>query len=796
MNVTSLFRQAVELHQGGRLDEAGRLYGDILAREPGNATAHQLMALLRFQQGKNPDALTAIEAALAITPDGAEALAIRGNVLMALGRADDALESFDRAIARKPDYAEALYNRGNCLQSLHRDDEAVADYGNALALDPGNEPALTNRGNVLRRLKRYSEALADYVRAEKLRPGDPLTQFHRAGVLKDMQRPTEALSFYEAALAMAPGLAEAWNDRGIVLAALNRRDEALASYDRALALDPGMARAWNNRANSLRALQRFDEALASAERALAINPDFAQAWSNRGAILRDLHRPDDAMASLDRAISLAPDDAAALFNRATLQWTEFSRYRPALDDLEKAVALDPDLDYALGNLLHLKMYGGDWRDFAALKARIDQGVRAGKRIIEPFAYQAISESPADLLACAIIHAAQYPPVPSLWTGQARAHRKIRVGYLSGEFRAQATQYLAAGLYERHDRDEFEVVAFDNGKDDASPMRRRLEAAFGRIFDISSLNDRQAGELILKQEIDILVNLNGYFGQERMGVFAQRPAPIQVNYLGFPGTLGAAYIDYILADRIVIPEAERKFYTEQVVWLPDCYQVNDDRRAIAEGRAVRGEHGLPAQDFVFCNFNQSYKLTPDMFALWMRILKAVDGSVLWLMESNSAWPPHLRAEAERHGVAGDRLVFAPNLPLDRHLARLALADLFLDALPYNAHTTASDALWAGLPLLTCRGHTFAGRVAASLLTAIGLPELIAESPAAYESLAVRLAREPSLLSSLKARLAQNRPTHPLFDTDRFRRHIEAAYRQMWEIAQRGEAPKSFAVPTGA
>jgi predicted O-linked N-acetylglucosamine transferase (SPINDLY family) len=439
------------------------------------------------------------------------------------------------------------------------------------------------------------------------------------------------------------------------------------------------------------------------------------------------------------------------------------------------------------------MYGGDWRGFEFDKALIDRGVRAGQKIVEPFVYQAISDSPQDLLACAQTHASLFPPGAPLWKKSPRRRGKIRVGYLSGEFGAQATQYLAAGLYERHDRENFEIIAFDAGEGDQNPMRARLEAAFDSFIPISRLTDQEAAERIRDAQIDILVNLNGYFGRHRMGVFAQRPAPIQVNYLGFPGTLGAPYLDYILADRIVIPDAERRYFTEQVIWLPDCYQVNDDKRRIADRRPTRSEEGLPETGFVFCNFNQSYKLVPDTFVLWARLLKQVEGSVLWLMEGKGAFAQHLRQEAERQGVAGERLVFAQNRSLDQHLARLALADLFLDSLPYNAHTTASDALWAGVPLLTCRGRAFAGRVAASLLGAIGLPELITEDWAAYEALALKLAREPDLLRGLRDRLAQNHATHPLFDTDRFRRHIESAYRQIWEIAERGEAPNHFAVP---
>jgi len=706
------------------LAEAGRLYEEILGHEPKNFAARQLLALVRFQEGRDQDALNQIEAALAIDPHAPEALATKGNILIRVNRLDEALASFDQAVAEKPDYAEALYNRGNCRQYLGRHQDAVADYSRALALNPGYEPALTNRGNVLSKLRHFSEALTDYEAALRLSPGDPLALYHRANALKDLQR----------------------------------FDEALGDYDHALTLDPGLAAAWNN----------------------------------RGMVLRELGRPAEALASFDRALALKPEDAAALFHRGTLQWTEFGRYEPALRDLEDVIRIAPDYDYARGNLLHLKMYGGDWRGFDTEKALIDQGVRAGKRIVEPFVYQAISDSPQNLLACAETHATLFPPGAPLWKKAPRRRDKIRVGYLSGEFGAQATQYLAAGLYERHDRENFEVVAFDAGAGDQSPMRARLEATFDSFVPISKLTDQKAAERIRDAGIDILVNLNGYFGRHRMGIFALRPAPIQVNYLGFPGTLGAPYLDYILGDRIVIPDAERRYFTEQVVWLPDCYQVNDDKRPIAHERPTRAEEGLQETGFVFCNFNQSYKLVPETFASWMRLLKQVEGSVLWLMEGNGAFAQHLRQEAERQGVASERLVFAQNQPLDLHLARLSLADLFLDSLPYNAHTTASDALWAGVPLLTCRGHAFAGRVAASLLGAIGLPELITDDLAAYEALAVRLAREPGLLRGLKDRLARNRVTHPLFDTDRFRRHIESAYRQMWEIAERGEAPRHFAV----
>ena len=368
MDAQSLFRQAVAFHQSGKLAEAGRLYGEILEQEPENSTARQLLALVRLQEGRDGDALAEIDAALAITPNAAEALATKGNILIKLGRWEDALAYFDRAIARKPGYAEAFYNRGNCRQHLGRHEEAVADYTSVLALQPGYEPALTNRGNARNALGRFDQALADYQRVVEFHPGDAIALYHRAGAL----------------------------------GGLRRHEEALAGYDAALAKEPGLARAWNDRGNSLRALQRFREALESFDRALALDPNFALAWNNRGSVLRDLGRPAEALSSFDRALALNPDDANALFNRATLQWSEYGRYADAVRDLEQVVRIDPDYDYARGNLLHIKMYGGDWHGFSQEKALIDQGVRSGKKIIEPFAYQAISESPADLLACARI----------------------------------------------------------------------------------------------------------------------------------------------------------------------------------------------------------------------------------------------------------------------------------------------------------------------------------------------------------------------------------------------------------
>ena len=455
------------------------------------------------------------------------------------------------------------------------------------------------------------------------------------------------------------------------------------------------------------------------------------------------------------------------------------------------MAIRPDYPYARGDLLLMKMHAGDWRDLARERSALDEGVRAQKRVVQPYVYQGLSSSPADLLTCTKIFAQdKYPPFSS---PQQRGRRdgKIRLGYLCGEFCAQATMHLAAGLFEHHDRARFEVTGFDNSLEDGSPMRRRVSAAFDKFVPIQGISDREAAHLIAGDEIDILVNLNGYFGTARMGVFAHRPALLQVNYLGFPGSLGAQYMDYILADAEVIPTGEEQFYSEKVVLLPDSYQINDGMRP-RPAPSTRAAHGLRETDFVFCHFNYPYKIMPDMFALWLRLLKNVPSSVLWLLEGNPLFAANMRRETTRAGVDPARLVFAPPIAYSAHVSRLALGDLFLDSLPYNAHTTASDALWAGLPLITCRGDAFAGRVAASLLRAVGLPDLITDKLNDYESLALKLANETVLLQSYRDRLTRDPVGLPLFDTVRTTRQIEIAYEGMMARWLKGAMPAGFAV----
>ena len=724
MNLQELLSQAVPLHQAGRLEEAEKIYGQILATEPATFAALHLMGLMRLQQNRAPEALMYMETALKVQPGAPETLSNYAITLSSLGRHEEALAALDGAIKARPGDAGQLTNRGAIKSKLGRLEDALEDFDQGLALDPRHADALNNRGLILHALRRYEPALASF----------------------------------DTLLALGPDYSEGRNNRGLTLREIGRNAEALADFDRVIAQAPQHAGAHVNRASILWRQEKLDEALESYGHALALNPDLPE----------------------------------ALESRANLLWTRKRALSAAIADLEHLLRLAPDRPYALGNLLQLKMYAGDWRNYARDKARLDEAVRAGKPAAEPFVYQGLSESPADLLTCAIAYAARdYPPLESVARRGARRAGRIRLGYVCGEFRAQATMYLAAGLFENHDRERFSVTAFDNGRDDASPMRQRVIAGFDKFISIANMSDRDAAARIAAEEVDILINLNGYFGRMRPGVFAQRPAPIQVNYLGFPGTLGADYMDYILADAVLIGSGDRRFYREKVVTLPGSYQINDSKRP-SGGITSRAEHGLPADAFVFCHFNYGYKITPDLFACWMRILAAAKGSVLWLLADDPLFVENLTAEAVKVGIDPARLIFAPALELEAHRARLTLGDLFLDSIVSNAHTTASDALWAGLPLLTRRGAAFAGRVAASLLYAVGLPELVTQSLGDYEALAVKLAREPGLLKRLRNRLVETRHGAPLFDTVGTTRHIEAAYEKMQALRQNGEAPQGFAV----
>ena len=813
--------------QCGRLQEAERVLHEATALNPASGDALSARATALQQMGRNAEALLCLDRLLAFRPDHAATWNNRGNLLLALERGNDAVLSYDRALALIPDYPEAWHNRSVALMMAQSYQQAEAGLLRALSLKPDYPDALEHLGVVRAALGRHEEALENYDSASKLDPSRARRLCRRADSLLHLARFSDAIVDYDRALAMEPNNPDAWHNRGVALSCFSRFEDALESFDNALRLNPSFAEAWHNLGSALLAMKDHSGALASYDKALAIRPDYAEALKSRGVLLNLLqHYPDavgafesalsirrddadawlgranalsrmrrneEALASYDEALLLRANDETGLFNRANVL-SLLKRFEEAARDCEALLALNADYPYARGLLMHARLHCCDWRKLNEARTIIATKVRGGAGVIHPFGHLAISTSPDEQLQSARIfarHLRAERPVP-LWRGERYRHDKIRIAYLSADFYAHATAFLMAGVFEHHDKNRFETFAVSFGPDDKSDIRARLEAAFDGFLDMSNESDAHIASRLREMEIDIAVDLKGYTGGARPGILALRPAPVQLHYLGYPGSMGADHIDYLLADRIVVPDAERRFYAEQIVYLPDTYQCNDSRRPIAERIPSRAEAGLPEKGFVFCCFNSNHKIMPEMFDVWMDLLRSVKNSVLWLYEEYPAAASNLRREAGARGVAPARIIFARRTDLPAHLARLTLADLVLDTLPYGAHTTASDALWVGVPVLTCIGQTFAGRVAASLLTAIGMPELIATSLQAYEAHARSLASDGGELARLKAKLARNSDTSALFDTARITRDLEAAYHEMWERQQRGEPPASFAV----
>lgn len=712
------------------------------------------LAVALHQAGRLADAQAIYQEVLKLDPKEFNSLHLSGVIALQSGKLAEGLALIDRAIAVNPGMAAAHNNRGNALKALGRLEAALGSYDKTLSLNAGFADAHNNRGNVLLSLKRPEEALASYDQAVVLKPADP----------------------------------EVHNNRGNALMDLGRAGEALAAYDRALALKPSYAEACNNRGNALLQLKRSGDALASYDKALALNARYAEAHNNRGNALKELGRPEEALGSYDRALTLAPDSVDAHNNRGNLL-AILKRLDEALVSYRRALALNPDYPFLRGTYLHTKTKVCDWDGLAQELEDLKAAIVASRQATVPFAGIALLDDPAlHKIAAQVYTAARYParrPLPA--AAKRSPGEKIRVAYYAADFHNHALSYLMAELFERHDKEKFEFFGISIGPNKQDEMRARLTAAFSTFIEASGKSDREIAQMSRDLGIDIAVDLSGATDGGRTAIFAEGCAPVQVGYLCYVGTMGAPYIDYVVADKTALPPENQINFTEQVAYLPNTFFVGDSRRKISNRVFTRKDLGLPETGFVFCCFNAVHKILPTTFDGWMRILKAVEGSVLWLVDDHPTATRNLRKEARARGVDEGRLIFAGRLPTDEYLARYRAADLFLDTLPYGAHTTASDALWLGLPLLTLPGRAFAGRVSASLLTAAGLPELVAATPADYEAKAIDLATHPEKLRAVKDRLLQNRLTAPVFDTRLTARHLEAVYESMFARSQAGLPP---------
>lgn len=843
LSVDQALQRGVAYHQQGKWKEAQQIYGAILKVVPGHFDALNLLGAIAAQTGMFEEAVDYIGRAIEVNPKIAAAHSNLANALKGLGRMDEAITHYDQAIALEPSYAEAyynranafkskedhlraladydkavelrpdyvaaLYNRANTLLDMGLDDAAVQNYDRVIALRPDHAQAYNNRGSALRAQGRLSEALESHEQALALESQFAEAANNRGNVLLDLQQPLAALQAYEQALAMQPGYAQAEYNRGNAYLALGEHAKAVEAFDAALALQGDYAEACNNRGHALHALHHLDAAIASFERAIALHPDYAEAHNNLGNVLVEQGRLEEALSRYEQALVCNPDYAEAHYNRGNLLLS-LQRPTESLRSLTTAIAGKPNTPYWYGAWVNAKMRVCDWSGWTIDMPILADGLRAGRPIATTFPVLAMFDDPelhrlaaraymveefgeASLGRVAIAEPAESSHEKQ-YDGSAAASR-IRVGYFSSDFYDHATAYLMAELFESHDRERVEVFALTwGGEHEGSPMRQRLKSAMDHWVSLDGMSDAEGAALARSLKLDIAVDLKGFTQGARTDLFLEGCAPIQVSYLGYPGTLATQAIDYIVADDTVIPSAEQEAYAEAVAYLPGCYQVNDSKRPIAEEVPVRANQGLPDDAFVFCCFNNNYKINPEVFDVWMRILKEVPHSVLWLLEDNAGVAGNLRREAQSRGVSPDRLVFAQRVGLADHLARHSLADLFLDTWPYNAHTTASDALWSGLPVLTKTGRSFASRVATSLLKSMQLDgALTATTPEGYIARAVGLATDPEQLAGLKAMVMARRKTAPLFQARPLAEKLEALYQAMLTRHQAGQAPREIRIP---
>ena len=659
---------------------------------------------------------------------------------------------YEKLLQQFPLHPVLHKNYGHVLYKAGRLSECLTAYDKSLALDDHQPELYVTKGAILNSLNQYSEAIASYNKAIQLKSTYPDAYFYRGNVFKQLGEYNEAITDYEQAIALKPDYLQAHHQLGIVLAVLKRYSAALIHYDRVISLQPDYAPAYYNRANALSALGRYEEAIKYYQRAIGLKPDYREAHHNLGNALKELNLLAEALDSLTQAIALQEDS----------------------------------IFFAEGNRFEVKLMLCAWDDYQQSVHDIMIGIDQEDLLFTPYAALLFTNSPAIEQKCAQIWISkqcvaqsslpplsQYPP-----------HKKIRVGYFSADFHDHPMMHLMAEVFEQHNKQDFEWIAFSFNPIGSNPWTQRAIDSFDQFMPVHELSDNEVVKLARSLEIDIAIDRKGFTVQSRPNIFKARCAPIQVSYLAYPGTLGANFIDYLIADNVVIPAKMHEYYTEKIVYLPHSYQANCRLREISSDVVTRSQFGLPEQGFIFCCFTNSNRITPLVFDSWMRILHAVEGSVLWLLASNELTADNLRQEAQRRGINASRLVFSPKIPIDQHLNRIRLPDLFLDTFPYNAHTTASDALRMGLPLVTRMGDSFASRVSASLLHAIGLPELITTTLEDYESLAINLATHSTELAQIKNKLRENFLEFPLFNSQQFTQDLESAYRLMYERYQKG------------
>ena len=641
-------------------------------------------------------------------------------------------------------------------------------------------------------LGRAIEASSAFKKVTELNP-NYADGFSNLGLsLQHQEKLDEALEAYNKAISIKPDYAVAYFNMGVTLQHQDKLEEAIETYNKALSINPNYIDAYNNMGNVLKNQGKLEEAIEAYNKALSIKPDCAEAYNNMGNGLKNQGKLDDAIEAYNKALLIKPDYAEAYYNMGiTLQ--DQNKLEEAIEAYNKALLIKPGYESARAQKLHQQANICDWKSIEEDRKLIPQ-LGTSEKSVEPFSMLSLEDAPERHQIRSQLYAkAKYrqKPLQPTFKGSKKPNR-IRIGYFSADFHNHATMYLMAKIFALHDKQKFKIYAYSYGPDKNDKMRQELIRSVDIFNDVREMNDKDVALLARQDNIDIAIDLKGYTQNQRLGIFAYRPARTQISYLGYPGNLGADFIDYIVADPIVAPFNQRHAYSEKIIYLPHTYQPNDNKRIISKNVTTKTDMGLPEEGLVFCCFNNNYKISINEFDIWMRLLGKVDGSVFWLFKSNLWAQQNLRLEAEKRGIKANRLIFAERIPQDEHLARQKHADLFVDTFNYNAHTTISDALWAGLPVVTKLGKGFPARVAGSLLNAVGLPELVTENEHDYEALILELAMNPRKLAIVKDKIAINRLSQPLFDTELYLKHLEDGYQQAYQNYFDGKSPETIIV----
>ena len=781
--VDKALRKAMNYMKLGELTEAEELYKQVLSKFPKNKkaiqgyrklkagitskgssnsepTQEQVQELINlYNQGQFEDALAKVKRLIGLFPRGMVLYNIKGASNTALSRYEAAVDSYKQALKINSEHVETYYNMGLALQCKGDFDAAIESYKQAVKIKP------------------------DYAKAH-----------YNMGIAQKNKGDTDAaIKSYKQAIEIKPDYAEAFNNMGNALKDRGNLDTAIDSYKQAIKIKPDYVDVYSNMGNALKAKGELDAAIDSYKYALQIKPDFAEVFLNMGNALSEHSELDAAIDSYKQAVKIKPDFAEA-YNNMGMALKDIGNLKAAINSYKQALKIRPEYEIALAEKLHQQAHICDWSEIEQDREKIIK-LGTSNQYIDPFVILSLEDNPerSRLRSELYVKGTLKQKSLALAPRPTKKPKRLRIGYFSADFHNHATMYLMAKVFELHDPEKFEIYAYSFGPDINDEMRQRLVNAISVFNNVKEMNNKDIALLARQDNLDIAVDLKGFTKNQRTGIFAYRAAPIQISYLGYPGTMGANFIDYIIADKVVIPAKHSSRYSESIIRLPYSYQVNDSERVISDRKITKIEMGLPEKGFIFCCFNQSYKISPCEFDIWMRLLGKVESSRLWLLKSNIWAEKNLQMEAEKRGISGNRLIFAEKKPQAEHLARHRLADLFVDTFNVNAHTTASDALWVGLPVVTKLGEGFAARVAGSLLTAIGIPELITNTLIEYEELALNLAANPNRLAEIKQKIVANRLSKPLFNTELFTKYLEDGYQRAYQQYSNGEKPSAINVP---